>query len=180
LNTAKCRHTAVNEPSPQNQPPLGVRTAGTSTTRAHIPRTAPTGTFKYLGHQINQNGNWASHEAAVAVKLGAAMQQVKLAAGDKVCHTLWTAMFTECDGGSELQYHMAAAGLSESCLQKLNTAQPARCEAHAGGADEERDDVRARSRGGRDAVDRKVAVHDSLSVPGLERSHDRHRCAGGQ
>jgi hypothetical protein len=98
LNAAKCRHTAVNEPSPQPLPPLTVRTSQDGSTHAPIPRTSATDTFEYLGHHISPKGNWAYQEAALTVKLRAAIQQVKLASGHKACHTLWTAMFTECDG----------------------------------------------------------------------------------
>ena len=131
LNAAKCRHTAVNEPSLQAQPPLKVRATQNNGTHTPIPRTNPAGTFEYLGHHINQNGSWAIQEAALEAKLGVAMQQVKLAAGNKACHTLWTAMFTEHDGGSVLAYYMAATGLSESSLQKFNTALAEACRARA-------------------------------------------------
>lgn len=133
LNAAKCRHTAVNyAPVPQPRPPLCVRATHTSGgARVPIPHTSPTDTFEYLGHLINQNGDWAPQEAALAVKLGAAMQQVRLASGNKACHTLWTAMFTECDGGSVLPYYMAATGYSESCLKKLDTTLAEACRARA-------------------------------------------------
>lgn len=96
-----------------------------------IPRTSPTDTFEYLGHQISQNGNWAAQEAALAVKLGTAMQQIKLASGNKACHTLWTAMFTECDGAAVLMYYLAATGCSESSLKKFDTALAEACRARA-------------------------------------------------
>jgi hypothetical protein len=133
LNAAKCRHTAVNHaPAPQPQPPLSVRaTHASGGARVPIPRTGQTDTFEYLGHQISQNGSWAAQEAALAVKLGAAMQQIKLASGNKACHTLWTAMFTECDGAAVLTYYLAATGCSESSLKKFDTALAEACRARA-------------------------------------------------
>jgi hypothetical protein len=67
-------------------------------------------------------------------KLGAAVQQVKLAAGNKACHTLWTAALTESDGASVLQYYSAAAGLSQGFLKKARTllAEPSRKRANVG------------------------------------------------
>jgi hypothetical protein len=49
------------------------------------------------------------------------VQQVKLAAGNKACHTLWTAALTESDAASVLPYFMAATGLSPGFMKKART-----------------------------------------------------------
>jgi hypothetical protein len=68
LNAAKCRHTAVNEPSLQPLPPLTVRTSQDGSTHAPIPRTSATDTFEYLGHYISPKGNWAYQAGIEGIK----------------------------------------------------------------------------------------------------------------
>ena len=62
------------------------------------------------------------------------MQQVKLAAGNRACHTLWTAALTESDAASVLPYYMAVTGLSQSFMKKARTrlAEPCRKRANIG------------------------------------------------
>ena len=141
LNTAKCRHTAVNAdgglaPVPQ-RPHLTVRRAqpaGQPVVQSDIPMTAQSGTFAYLGHHVSPVGDWSVQEGALTSKLGAAVQQVKLAAGNKACHTLWTAALTESDAASVLPYYMAATGLSQSFMKKARSllAEPCRKRANIG------------------------------------------------
>jgi hypothetical protein len=140
LNTAKCRHTIAHadggDAQDLQQQALTVHTTapdGSPATSA-IPITDPSATFAYLGHHINPRGDWAVQEGLLTSKLGAAVQQVKLAAGNKACHTLWTAAFTESDAMSVLPYYMAATGLSQNFLDKARTqlAEPCRARAFIG------------------------------------------------
>ena len=141
LNTAKCRHTAVNADGgpalAAQRPPLTVRRArlaGQTAVQSAIPITAPSATFPYLGHHVRPVGDWSVQESALTSKLGAAVQQVKLAAGNRACHTLWTAALTESDAASVLPYYMAATGLSPGFMKKARTmlAEPCKKRANIG------------------------------------------------
>jgi hypothetical protein len=71
---------------------------------------------------ISLVGDWSVQEDAIASKLGAAVQQVKLAAGNKACHILWTAALSESDAASDLPYYMAATDLGRlAAILKLVT-----------------------------------------------------------